>query len=214
MRLLKMVSAAFIATGVLVAVAASTATATELGILPGAGNTFTGESKTGTLETLGGSKIECKTDTTSGKLSSDTQGEATIAFKGCKALGFAANGLGEPKEQIIAGVSLLVCFINKSNKEVGVLVEPKTQQHIEVPALVTLLVVKGSGVGELTPVNALAKKGPFELKFKQTGGDQADHCEGKALLFETSKNEGAFEKSGEGTTEENIQFLNNTEVMA
>jgi hypothetical protein len=214
MRLLKMVSAAFIATGALVAVAASTATATELGILPGAGNTFTGESKTGTLETLVGSKIECKTDTTSGKLISDTHGEATVAFKGCKAIGFAANGLGEPKEQIITPVLLLTCYIKKAAPiEIGILVALDNALHIEVPSLATLLSVTGSAVGKITPVNGGSKKGPYTLKFKQAGGDQSEQCEGETESFKTSKNEGTAESSGEATTEENIQFSQNTEVM-
>jgi hypothetical protein len=214
MRQLRMVGAAFIAAGVLVAVAASTATATELGILPGAGNTFTGESKTGTLETLVGSKIECKTDTLAGKLVTDTHGEATVAFTGCKALGFAFQGLGESKQQFTAPVLLLLCYIRKAAPIViGILVELDSAKHIEVPTLATLLSLTGSAVGKMTPVNAAAKKGPFTLAFSATGGDQNTQCEGKTESFKISKNEGTAESSGEATTEENIQFSQNTEVM-
>jgi hypothetical protein len=188
--------------------------AQKLGILPGKGNTFTSTSGKGTLETVGGSKIECASDSVEGKLSSETAGEATIIFKGCKALGFAANSLGQAKEEIKTEVALTLCYLNKAKAEVGILTELKKALHIEVPSLATLLSVTGSAVGKITPVNSEETTGPFELKFEQGKGKQTQtKCEGGSEeSFKTAKNEGTAEQTGEATSEETT-FKESTEVM-
>lgn len=186
----------------------------KLGILPGQGNTFTSKGGKGTLETVNGTQITCENSSMEGKLSSETAGEATISFKGCKVFGFAANSLGQAKEEIKAEIALTLCYLDKAKVEVGVLVELKNALHIEVPSLATLISVTGSAVGKISPINFEEKTGPFELRLEQGKGKQTQsNCEGGSEeSFKTSINGGKAEQSGEATIEETT-FKESTEVM-
>jgi hypothetical protein len=214
MRRLKILVAAIIATAALTAIAATTATAALPEFEPGAkGETFTGTSATGTLETSKKGTIECATDKVKGTLLSKTEALITVDFETCKVFGLVgAHSLGDKEGVILVGFKAKLCYINKSTKDVGLL-GSILALHLEVPSAAVLLVVLGSVIGLVTPVNTKTKE--FEIKYEQKEGTQLiKKCEGgpENLLF-TSENEGAFELSGEGTTEKST-FTNAQELLA
>jgi hypothetical protein len=203
MRQMKILGAVFFAVVALTAIASATASAAAPEFNPGAAGTkFTGTSGAGTLSTAAKGIIECTADTVSGELTGATkkQATATISFTGCKAFGFiGAKSLGDAEGTILVKANLELCYINKANKEVGVLTEPSEPVHVEVAG--KLLKITGDAVGAITPVNLKGKK--FSIVYKQKGGVQEPAgCEGKTENLKVQENEtGAIENAGEATTE-------------
>jgi hypothetical protein len=153
------------------------------------------------LQASGGT-IECTSDTVSGELTGPEAGTATITFKSCSAFTiFGAKSLDAKNSgEIIAHVKLLLCYINKANKEVGVLTEVTKPVHVEVSG--KLIEIIGDAVGAITPINKSTTK--FNLVYKQKGGTQEPAgCEGKTENLLAKENEaGEFKNAGEQTTEE------------
>jgi hypothetical protein len=214
MRSFKIVGAALMALLAVTAVATATASAALPEILPGSG-TFTATSGAGTLETTAKEKITCKSDTSKGTITNVKEGTFEVDFKECTALGFAANSLGDPAQTILVTGTLLLCYINRATKDVGVVIHlPTAGIHIEVPSLGALILVTGWVIGLIEPVNS-KKTGPFTLSFKQAAGKQEfTKCEGGATeVLKSSKNEGAAVESGEETIE-TVTFAAEHEIMA
>jgi hypothetical protein len=181
----------------------STASAAFPEFLPGnAGEKFTGTSGSGTLEVPGEGTIVCKEDSVAGENTGTTKKEATatVTFKGCTAFGFiGAKSLGDAEGTILVKATLKLCYINKANKEVGVLTKISTPVHIEVFG--KLIVVEGDQVGKITPVNTKTTK--YSIKYEQSAGKpKPEGCEGEKESYKASVNEGTAKESGEATTEE------------
>jgi hypothetical protein len=182
--------------------------------LPGSGS-YTATSGKSTLETKAKSSIECSSSADEGSLSGVKKGTITMDFKGCKASGLAARSLGDASESILLHGATTLCYINKSTKKVGMLIEmPSGGLHVEVSTLGTLLLITGAVIGTIEPVNT-SKTGPYKIKFKETAGVQeVTKCEGGSEeILKTSVNGGAAEQSGE-STEVELTFKAAHEVMA
>jgi hypothetical protein len=215
MRRLTILGAAIVATAALGAIVATTASAATMPDLnPGKeGEKFTVTSGPGTLETKSKGSIECGSDKGRGLLISKTQKEAevTIDFEKCKAFGIVgAHSLGDPSEVILFHGELVLCYLNKTNKEVGAVLHP-LPIHIEVGG--KLLEVIGWVIGRLTPIAEETRK--YKISFAESKGvQQFTKCEGgieETLL--TSENGGTFERSGEASTQE-LVFENAQTLMA
>jgi hypothetical protein len=213
MRRFKASWAAIVAVSALTAlgaVTAATASAELPEFLPASG-TFTSTSGAGTLEEGGEPAIECKEDTDSGEITGAKSATITIDFKSCTVFGIAnAHSLGDSGSTILTGGKVILCYLNKTKKEVGALIQ-LAELHIEVAG--KLLEVSGSVIGKVEPVNLSLKSGKIILK--QTGGEQEfTKCEGGATeILKTSENEGTPKESGEETTDEET-YAKATEVMA
>jgi hypothetical protein len=159
---------------------------------------FTSFSGLGTLKVVGGSEIICEKDKDSGEILNATEIIDTIDFEKCKAEGIVgAHSLGDPEGTILTTTKGTLCLIKE--KDVGVLLEPTGPVHIEIPTVATLLLVKGSVTGLISPIGVFTLRA--ELALTVTGGKQVpEECEGKKDELLTSKNGGAFEKSTEATT--------------
>jgi hypothetical protein len=218
-RRIKSTLIALIAISALSAIASATASAaTEPQFLPGEGTKFTSTSGPGTLETAKKGNIECAADTDEGTLTSDTTGVVTIDFTKCKALGIiGAHSLGDAGETILVSGTELLCWINEAKDEAGAYVHlPSAGIHIEISAVAKLLLVKGSVLGKVEPAPKNGEKHKSgKLILKQTKGAQEfTKCEGgKEEILETSENGGAFEKSGEQTTDEIFWLKTEVELM-
>jgi hypothetical protein len=203
MQRAKLLVVAVMAVVALSAVATATASAALPELLPGnAGEKFTGKSGSGTLEVPGEGTIVCKEDSVTGENVGATKKEAaaTVTFKGCTAFGFiGAKSLGDAEGTILVNASLKLCYINKANKEVGVLTKIENPVHIEVAG--KLIVVEGDQVAKITPVNTKTTK--YSLKYEQSAGKpKPEGCEGEKESYTADVNEGTAKASGEATTEE------------
>jgi len=196
MRKLVTIGAAIAAVAALTAVAASMASAAPE--FSKEKVKFTSFSGPGTLAVVGGGKIECKKDKDSGEITSKTKITDTIDFEECKAEGIVgAHSLGDPEGTILTTTTGTLCLIKAG--EVGVLLEPTGQVHIEIPKVATLLLIKGTVTGVITPISKESLR--FELALKVAEKKQVpEECESKKDELLTSTNGGAFEKSTEQTT--------------
>ncbi|MBA3809375.1 MAG: hypothetical protein H0X28_13435 [Solirubrobacterales bacterium] len=170
-------------------------------------NTFTTTSGAGTLETAGGTKVKCTSDSTEG---GEVTGEKTdkvkaVIFKGCESSGFKCNTSGAAAGEIKTNeLESTLGYINKTTKTVGIDLQPKGGGNFatfECTAFVKVT-VKGSIIGTITPINTETTK--YKLVFKQTKGKQeTQNLEGAAKdTLESSVNGGAFEGSGLESSEE------------
>jgi hypothetical protein len=173
-----------------------------------AGNTFTATSGAGEL-TAGELKIKCTSDTGSGSVTGAKTLTAEVHFAKCSILGLPANSLGDAAETIlVTGLDGELCYIKKAAPvEVGVFFTLLTPVHIEIPSLGELVIVTGSVVGKLTPINS-SKTGPYTLEFPKT----PLQCEGKTAKLSASQNEGAAKAATEVTTE-TVTFAKAIEIM-
>jgi hypothetical protein len=213
MRRLKMSGAAIVAVLALTALGAITASSASAALpefLPASG-TFTSTSGAGTLEEGGQPAIVCKEDTDSGEITGAKTSTVSIDFKSCTVFGIAnAHSLGDSGSTILTGGKAELCYLNKTEKKVGVAIHINPL-HIEVAG--KLLQVTGTVIGQVKPVNESSTSG--EIILKQSGGKQEfTKCEGGATeILDTSENEGTAKESGEQTTDKET-FAKATEVMA
>jgi hypothetical protein len=212
MRGLKLVGA-FFAILALTAVAAASASAALPEFLPGSG-TFTGKSGVASLQVKGGATITCKTSTSTGELTGVKSDKVTITFEGCTVAGLTVLGLGAAKGTIVVTLDSELCQIG--SKDVGVILTilPTTGLHIEVPTGKHLILVIGSVIGLLSPINS-SKTGPFPLTVAQKEGVQAiEKCEGgTAKKLESSLDGGAFVQAGQEAAEGSLTFAAAHELM-
>jgi hypothetical protein len=208
-RILGVALLAIFALGAVAAVAANA----EEGFLPRKTNDFTFEGTAKnkpTLETTAGSTIACEKLTGSGTLKSDKQAEkVTLDFDGCSALGFPDNTLGDTSGLLLlTEAAASVCLLTGGG--FGLIIEPK-EVHIEVPAISTLLLVKGSVIGKITTVGPAKEYG---VEFAGTKGKQnitecVDKVEHKLLV---STNGGTPELAAQKVIA-TLKFLEAMELM-
>jgi hypothetical protein len=183
MKQLRIIGLALLALLALGAFAASSASAVELeGILP-ATTTGTATGGAATLENTNKEKISCKaTSTLEIKFTDDEKGTATIHFTGCLAEGIApANSLGDESGVILSKVLLLVCLVEPKTLVFGILIEPidkeghAATEHIEIPAVGALALVKGAVIARSESANA-GKEFKYSLKGKLGVQTEATEC--------------------------------------
>lgn len=188
MRYLKMLGLAGLAAlAVMAIVGAGTASASQPKAEPEGGTfpvEFSGTGGAGKLETVAeGTKVRtvnCEGNKSSGKISSATSAtNVSVKFTGCTATGpfgikLACTSPGAASGEIVTStLKGTLFYIKAGSSEVGIDLEPAsgTQFAEFTCGGVQKIVVTGSVVGKLTPVNTLTNT--FTLSFTQTAGKQS-----------------------------------------
>jgi hypothetical protein len=156
---------------------AASITSAEEGISPSS-VTGSGEGGEATLETTNKEKLTFAsvpfllvTFTTSQK------GTATLHFTGCLLEGiFPCNSLGDASGVVLIKINTLVCLVEPKNLVFGLLIQPGTIEHIEVPAIAELILLKGSLIARLSNGNR-GSTFLFLLKGKEGKQTEATECE-------------------------------------
>lgn len=175
-------------------------------------STFSFTSAEGELTSASGLAIKCKSDKGSGETTSSTELSTTVSFEGCKVGGVAANSLGDKGGVILlANLPGKLCYINASTHHVGVLFKLTEPIHIEVKSLGVLIVITGSVVGLISPVNTSTKE--YTLTFAKPN----EKCEGASgtedELFVELEHNGEKELGTEVSTEK-ISMTSAIEIIA
>lgn len=184
-------------------------------------NSLVSTSGAGTLETVSGETVKCKTDSDSGLISGPKSvSDVYVTFKGCKAivLGFlevACKTTGAASEEIVTNeLEGSIGYTNASKKEVALKLEPVGSLFATFECAGVTLEVRGHVYGKLTPVNT--KTTTYKLVFKQSKGKQEiTKFEGGSSneTLETSKAGEAFEESAEAT-EDTVTASEEGEIKA
>jgi hypothetical protein len=212
MQRLKVLVLALMAVFAVSALVSATASAAfELAkILPtGEAVTFTGESGAGTLSTLAGTTVECKSDTSEGSFSAiDPElGPFHVDFKECTSAGGACTGLGEAAGIILVlGTAHLVVDTLTPALGAGVLFLVPNPVHFVCAGV--LVAVSGQVLCLIKPV--ATKTTHFEIVCEQSAvgdpkeveywGEQGQNVKMGLNLLLTSLNEGLGAASSEKTT--------------
>jgi hypothetical protein len=214
MQRLKVVMLAMMAVLVLGAVVSATASAAEPEAL-GAPQKYTGTSGPGTLESLKGLKIECKSDTSEGEIKAK---EVTthIDFKECKGtLGANCTGLGEASGVILTLATGKLVYDSLTTLGVALLL---TVTPVHLSCSIILLEVSGKVLCLIAKINVASKTN--EIKCEATASDpkEVTYWEGGTehkLTAETglltSENHAAAVDSSESTTG-TIETTNNITI--
>ena len=244
MKRTKIIGLALVAVFALTAVAASAASAATLPFIEG--QTTKAEYKgtvptaggTGTLETANGNTVKCTKSSSTGTAESEKKvKKVVVTFEGCEATigGIKAkcNTAGEVAGKIVTKeLEGELGYINKATPSVGLDLWPasRTAEEKTKHTFNALFVefectgfakskVRGSIIGELTPVNGAAGK-TLTLTYKKGAakGEQLikkmETVEGGVEdVLESSLNNGAFEKSNEETTN-TVTFAENVILKA
>jgi hypothetical protein len=190
MKRLRIIGLMLLALLSLGAFAASMASAEE-GVLPTEG--FTGKGTAQTLETLSvegkeSEKIACTAvSILEGVFTNDKEGTANLHFTGCTAtaLKVAVNSLGDEPKVILEKVNFTICLVEPKTLVFGIAITgAKDPVHIEVPAVKSLILVKGTVIAELEGAGLKGKA--FKYKLSGEKGDQkfALKCEIEGKKFE------------------------------
>jgi hypothetical protein len=212
MRRFKMSGAVLLAALVVTALGAITASSASAALPEFLGKTtFTSTSGAGTLEEGGSPAIVCKDDTDKGEITGAKTATVSIDFLSCTVFGIVgAHSLGDAEGIILTSGTATLCYLNKTNKEVGAAIKI-SPLHIEVSG--KLLEVTGTVIGKVEPVNSSSTTGKIVLK-QSKGVQEFTKCEGGAEeVLKTSENEGTAKQSGEQTTDEET-YKEKVEVMA
>ncbi len=176
--------------------------------------THTSKSGKTAFQVQGGAKIECASSTDSGSITGIKTFKLTIDYAGCKTSGLDVNSPGDAKGVILLTLVGVLGYTNKSLKTVGAIDELSAEVELEVPAVKKTMRVKGSAIGEVSPVNV--KQTSSKLTLTQKEGKQGiEKLEGGAaqtLLIQESIG-GEFRPAGVEISEE-ITFAGATEITA
>jgi hypothetical protein len=180
-----------------------------------ANSVFSGTSGVSRL-IAGANVIRCISDTDSGTLSGkDSLSKVVVNFKSCKLEGLEAvtcktTGAAEG-EVATASLAGRLGYVEVLGKKVGALLKPEAGEEFTkgeiVCGLLGKIKVRGSVIGEVTPINTFTTK--EKMIFKVVGGKQEwteiqiEELPQTAKL-ESSTNGGAFEAAQEETVEEAI----------
>lgn len=135
---------------------------------------FSGKGGTVAIETVGKVKATCTGSTTTGEVTGAKQGKTTLTLTGCGAAGLTCASKGAKEGEIVSNVlNVTLGYINKALKEVGVDLKPAKGPITTFTCGPATIVVTGSVIGRITPVNKKVNAGkPFTLTFKQAKGKQ------------------------------------------
>jgi hypothetical protein len=157
------------------------------------------------LEIEGGGKVECKTSTAAGEITSATAGTVTATFVGCETLEKKCASAGQTAGTIVTNLlATSTGYVNKAKAEVGTDFKPASGEVLAEftckgaapPTVVNR--VKGSVIGRLAPPNEMSTTSKSDLK--NSGGKQeVEKFEGgpkDTLIAEISVEGGPFSKAG------------------
>jgi hypothetical protein len=178
---------------------------------------FTSFSGSGTLATASGGVISCRKDTDTGEILSETTIDVTVDFKECFTIfeDLPVWSLGDPSDTILISATGTLCYINKTNREVGITLTPTGKLHLETK-VGKLFIVAGALIGRLTPVNTQSLEGHLILEQTRNGEQKVLKCEGGSethLTTEENEN-GRPEDSSEATTDTTGYLVTTVELMA
>jgi hypothetical protein len=127
------------------------------------------------LELEGAGKVECKTSTAVGEITTATSGTVTATFVGCETLGKKCTSKAAAEGTIITKLlATSTGYVNKPKAEVGTDFKPAAGIYLaefECPGSPDIFnKVKGSVIGRLAPANEMSVKSKSDLK--NSGGKQ------------------------------------------
>ncbi len=173
-----------------------------------------------TLESVSGEKIECVADTGAGEVTSPMTGTAKIVLSGCERVlptgKIPCETPGAPPEEIVINAPTRLGYISHTPTTAVVGLDLGNDNLLATFVCgETRVLVKGSVIGKLTPVNKPVKAGkPFTLKFKQVKGHQKPAAfEAEPPDFPEISFGGPFESAGLSSTEK-ITFAEPVTVVA
>ncbi len=155
-----------------------------------------------TIEATGGAKLLCKGESAKGEYTGARQlANAALTLTGCEYTSTSAkcssSGAGEG-EVVTTSLEGVLGWVEKTTDKVGVdLFAPgEGAALLEAQCGTTSIAVKGSVIGDITPVNKMTSA--YTLKFKQSKGKQAiEHFEGLSSdVLEMSVAGGAYGQAG------------------
>jgi hypothetical protein len=178
--------------------------------LPGAAKRkFTSTGGAGLLETVGGAKVECKTEASTGEFKPSNKEEAAVVvtFTGCKSVGAYCTSPGKASGELVTNeLEATVGWENKAAKKTDVELYPAKSvasgEFIEFSC--TGLVVKVRGK-VLVPIKNDKMTETETLKFKATKGKQKPERweeSGSPAVLESAFSNfgGVFEQAGQTIT--------------
>ena len=173
-----------------------------------------------TLESVSGELIQCAADNGSGQVNTPMTGTANIILIGCQLVrpvgNIPCNTPGLPPEQIsVTGDTRLGYIVHTpTTTKVGLDLFNDNLLASFVCGEIRV-VLKGSIIGKLTPINKWVKAGkPFTLKFTQSKGHQKPvKFEGEPPAFPEISFGGPFESAGLASTEK-LTFSEAVQVLA
>jgi hypothetical protein len=177
-----------------------------------AGVTFTGTSGLSRL-VAGANTVKCLSDVSSGSLSGkDGVSKLVVSYKNCKlesleAITCKTTGAAEG-EIVTANLTGRLGYVEVLGKKVGVLLKPETGEEFtkgEIICAFNKIRVRGSVIGEVTPINTFSNKSTQSFKIVE-GKQQWTEIQIEELpqtaKLEYSLNGGAFAPVLEETVEE------------
>jgi hypothetical protein len=199
MKQLKVFGMAIALVCVLSAAAAATAGASQIKYT-GSGK-FSISSPEGTLETVGGVQVVCKSDEGSGHLGASpaTTASLTVLFKECASVGKKCTTTGQTTGNIVT--NLLTATFIKEGSLVLVLLKPETGTAFLSNTKCGTLAFEavGSLLGVLTPQSTKTTK--LTATFKQTSGVQEQREVGGVKNVLTATLNGEVEQAGLASVE-------------
>jgi hypothetical protein len=182
-------------------------------------NPFTSKSGVTTLETVKKATIMCAADKGVGEVTGPKTGSLTITFSGCQfvTLGVMCNTVGVPPGEIVtASLLMTLGYINGPKKEVGIDLSTALGGPVmEFTCAGLRVIVDGSVIGKITPVNKLVKPpSHFALRFTQVAGKQKPtKFEAGPPDFLSTSFGGPFAESGLSSPEE-LSFASPVMIIA
>ncbi len=172
-----------------------------------------------TLESVSGEKIQCVADSGTGEVTSPVTGTAKVILTGCERVlptgKIPCNTPGLPPEQIaITGATQLGYIVHTPVKTSVGLDLLNGNLLTTFVCGETRVLLKGSVIGKLTPLNKPVKAGkPFTLKYTQSKGHQKPvGFEGEPPDFPEVSFGGPFESAGLASVEK-LTFAEPVEVL-
>jgi hypothetical protein len=174
--------------------------------------TFTGTSGLSRL-VAGANTIKCLSDTSSGSLSGkDAVSKLVVNYKSCRLESLETVTCKTPGaaegEIVTASLSGRLGYVEVLGKKVGILLKPETGEEFtkgEITCAFNKIKVRGSVIGEVTPINTFSTKSTQSFKIVE-GKQQWTEIQIEELpqtaKFEYSLNGGAFAAALEETVEE------------
>ena len=172
---------------------------------------FTGSSTaTGSLETAGGSKVECTGSTAvSGQIQSKTMGTATFKFTACESGGNKCKTSGAATGEIVVSPEVLVQIVKLQVYVLTIV------PLFDIKCSTTDVKVKGGVLVGITPEETLTTKGEFAAKGK-LGKQEPENSEGKGENTEHLQAEfpgKAFENASLNAPELTVTFEEEVEAI-
>jgi hypothetical protein len=154
------------------------------GIAPLGKKGFTLNGGAVTLENVAGEVIKCEKVKGEGAFKNGQEGTGVLDLEGCVIFGsFAINSLGDLSKVILEKIVVTVCLVTPSALLFGIVIRPEETQHLEVPSLGALLLLKGSVIAHNLSGGGPSKEFEVDLAGSKGVQKQALSCEIEGKKF-------------------------------